>query len=531
MPDTTPNLALPLIAGNQAQKHVTHNEALVQLDALVQLACLDKDLVGPPSAPAEGDRYLVVAAAPTGAWAGLSGQVACFRDGVWIGLVPRPGWFAFVADEGELYIFIGGAWTSFRATFAVLQNLAKLGVGTAADAVNRLAVKSEAALFSWDDATPGSGSLRLTLNKQAAARDAGLVFQTGFATRALLGTLGADDFALKVSPDGTNFSTPLTASAATGRLTLGRVNAPLEVSANAGALPDPPSATVLRVSGADGAQARLVFDSFGTNGLGNFVFRAAAGTAAAPSALQPGATIGHFSAFGYGATAYSAAARAQVSLLAADSWSDASQPTRVVFRTTPVGAASLAEAFAVEASGAVRLAPLAADPTTGLAQGQIYASSTATALKWYTGTAWVRICNFAKATATTTFDNYVAAGTWTKVQFNVADSNDQGAFVAASNRFVAPEAGLYGVSTALTYKRNGTSAPTAFESQFYRNGAAAGRGRAAATGPLLDGVTALSLASTLKLAAGDVIEVWVRFTGADGYVAAVDSFFGGQQLG
>lgn len=25
MPDTTRNLALPLIAGNQAQKHVTHN--------------------------------------------------------------------------------------------------------------------------------------------------------------------------------------------------------------------------------------------------------------------------------------------------------------------------------------------------------------------------------------------------------------------------------------------------------------------------------------------------------------------------
>ena len=148
MPDTTPNLALPLIAGNQAQKHVTHNEALVQLDALVQLACLDKDLVGPPSAPAEGDRYLVVAAAPTGAWAGLSGQVACFRDGVWVGLVPRRGWLAFVADEADLYTFTGSAWTSFRATLTILQNLARLGIGTTADAVNRLAVKSEAALFS-----------------------------------------------------------------------------------------------------------------------------------------------------------------------------------------------------------------------------------------------------------------------------------------------------------------------------------------------------------------------------------------------
>ena len=44
MPDTTPHLGLPLIAASQAQKHVTHNEALGLLDTLVQLACLDKDL-------------------------------------------------------------------------------------------------------------------------------------------------------------------------------------------------------------------------------------------------------------------------------------------------------------------------------------------------------------------------------------------------------------------------------------------------------------------------------------------------------
>ena len=31
MPDITPNLALPFILPSQAQKHVTHNEALQQL--------------------------------------------------------------------------------------------------------------------------------------------------------------------------------------------------------------------------------------------------------------------------------------------------------------------------------------------------------------------------------------------------------------------------------------------------------------------------------------------------------------------
>ena len=529
MPDATQNLALPLIAANQAQKHVTHNEALVRLDALVQLACLDKDLATPPAAPAEGDRYLVVAAVPTGAWAGLSGQVACFRDGVWVGLAPRPGWLAYVADEADLYTFAGGAWTSLRASFATLQNLARLGIGTAADAVNRLAVKSEAALFSWDDATPGSGNVQVTLNKQAAARDAGVAFQTGFSTRALLGTFGADDIALKVSPDGARFITALSVSATTGRLALGRVAGPLEVSANASALPDAPPQTVLRVSGADGTPPRLVLDGFGAPG--HLALRAAAGNAAAPGPLQPGAAIGQVSAFGYGATGYAAAPRAQLAFLAPDAWSDASQPTRISLRTTPAGTTASAEAFAVEANGAVRLAPLVAAPAAGLALGQLYADSTATALKWYTGAGWARISNFAKAAASTSFDNYVPAGAWTKVQFNTADSNDQGAFAAGTNRFTAPEAGLYRVSAMLTYKRNNASAPTAFEAQFYRNGAAAGRGRAAATGTLVDGITALSLAAGLKLAAGAGVEVWVRFTGADGYVAAADSFFGGHQLG
>jgi hypothetical protein len=81
MPDT-PNLALPLIAAAQAQKHVTHNEALLAIDALVHCAVKDKDLAAPPAAPAEGDRY-IVAASPTGAWAGKAGMIAALQDGVW----------------------------------------------------------------------------------------------------------------------------------------------------------------------------------------------------------------------------------------------------------------------------------------------------------------------------------------------------------------------------------------------------------------------------------------------------------------
>ena len=55
MSDTI-HLGLPHIAASQAQKHVTHNEALRMLDALVMLAVKDRDLSAPPGSPARGSR-------------------------------------------------------------------------------------------------------------------------------------------------------------------------------------------------------------------------------------------------------------------------------------------------------------------------------------------------------------------------------------------------------------------------------------------------------------------------------------------
>jgi hypothetical protein len=80
MPDQTANLALPLLASSQAQKHVTHNEALNQLDALVQISVLDRHLTAPPGGAAEGDRYIPAGPA-TGAWVGQENAIAVSRDG------------------------------------------------------------------------------------------------------------------------------------------------------------------------------------------------------------------------------------------------------------------------------------------------------------------------------------------------------------------------------------------------------------------------------------------------------------------
>lgn len=214
----TARLGLPLIAAAQAQKHVTHNEALLLLDALVQCAVLDKDLAAPPVSPAEGSRYLV-AAAPTGAWSGRAGAIAIRQDGVWIFANPGAGFVVFVADETTLYVFDGTAWTPLGTTISRLQNLARLGIGTEADAGNPLAAKLNAAL--WTATTVGeggTGDLRYTLNKESAGHVLSLLFQTGYSGRLEIGLVGSDNPTVKVSPDGTTWHGALTVEGATGKV-------------------------------------------------------------------------------------------------------------------------------------------------------------------------------------------------------------------------------------------------------------------------------------------------------------------------
>lgn len=111
MSDTTTHLGLPYLMAAQAQKHVTHNEALRLLDSMVQLAVLDRTRTAPPASPADGDRHLVASGA-TGLWVGWDLNVAFWVDGAWIRLVPRPGWLVWVADEGAFLVWSGSSWAS-----------------------------------------------------------------------------------------------------------------------------------------------------------------------------------------------------------------------------------------------------------------------------------------------------------------------------------------------------------------------------------------------------------------------------------
>ena len=109
MADISPHLLLPFILAAQAQKHVTHNEAIQLLDAIVQLSVLDRDLTVPPASPADGDRYIVASGA-TGLWAGWDFNVTTWVDGVWMRLLPRPGWLAWIADEATFAAWTGTIW-------------------------------------------------------------------------------------------------------------------------------------------------------------------------------------------------------------------------------------------------------------------------------------------------------------------------------------------------------------------------------------------------------------------------------------
>ncbi len=113
--DETVNLQLPYIIAAQAQKHVTHNEAIRGLDALVQLSVIDKDLSLPPVSPADGDRYIPASGA-SGVWAGHEGRIAAYQDDAWMFYTPRAGWLAFVVDENLLYVYDGSQWSAFAGS-------------------------------------------------------------------------------------------------------------------------------------------------------------------------------------------------------------------------------------------------------------------------------------------------------------------------------------------------------------------------------------------------------------------------------
>lgn len=108
MPETT-RYAMPLLDAAQAQKHVTVNEALVRADILSARRVEARDLAAPPSAPADGEAWIVASGA-TGAWANQDGALALFLNGGWAFVAPWSGARFWVHAEQLSVAFVAGSW-------------------------------------------------------------------------------------------------------------------------------------------------------------------------------------------------------------------------------------------------------------------------------------------------------------------------------------------------------------------------------------------------------------------------------------
>lgn len=211
MSDTSPILSLPFLQPSQAQKHVTHNEALDRLDRLVQTVVADRDRSDPPS-PVQAGAHHIVAPGASADWAGQDHALAFFDGTGWQFIAPLPGWLAYDRAAAQTVVFDGTGWGPVAPS---LDNIDQVGIGTAADSTNRLAVAAEATLLTH----AGAGH-QLKLNKAAMGDTASLLFQTGWSGRAEMGTAGTDGFTVKVSADGNAWHVALETDPNTGKVSL-----------------------------------------------------------------------------------------------------------------------------------------------------------------------------------------------------------------------------------------------------------------------------------------------------------------------
>lgn len=209
MSENSPKLDLPYIQPAQAQKHVTHNEAIEKLDALTQLVVAGFDTNDPPALPVDGETY-ALGATPTGVWASNPNDIAFFTGSGWLFISPQIGWRAWGNDE--LRVWDGTTWI---ATTPSLDTLEMLGINTSSDTTNRLSVSSDATLLN----NAGNGH-QLKINKAGASDTASLLFQSGWTGHAEMGLSGDTSFSVKVSADGGSWYAPFKIDPSAQNLTL-----------------------------------------------------------------------------------------------------------------------------------------------------------------------------------------------------------------------------------------------------------------------------------------------------------------------
>lgn len=137
--ESTSRFGLPLLVTGQGQKDITHNEALVLVDALISCVVERRDVALPPHAPLAGTCWLV----PEGAaaeWDGKGGQIAVATGGGWRFLVAPEGATLFVRLGRERLRRLDGEWVPDVASGTPAAPIADPAGGAVVDSEARAAL-------------------------------------------------------------------------------------------------------------------------------------------------------------------------------------------------------------------------------------------------------------------------------------------------------------------------------------------------------------------------------------------------------
>jgi hypothetical protein len=120
MTDTSDRLQIPMLAVGQAQKEVTHNEALARIDILLQPVVQAVAPATVPAAPLTGQSW-IVGPSPSGHWAGQANNVASWTTGGWRFMLPIEGMTFWSVADSTIVRRQGTAWLIGSLTAAILK--------------------------------------------------------------------------------------------------------------------------------------------------------------------------------------------------------------------------------------------------------------------------------------------------------------------------------------------------------------------------------------------------------------------------
>jgi hypothetical protein len=101
----------------QAQKEITHNEALVVIDALLS-GCVEGVASDPDSVVAQEGQAWIVGPSPLGIWAGHAAKIAIFTAGGWRFAPPVTGMRLYERTGAVVRLYDGSVWLGPGAIIA-----------------------------------------------------------------------------------------------------------------------------------------------------------------------------------------------------------------------------------------------------------------------------------------------------------------------------------------------------------------------------------------------------------------------------